>query len=149
MAEPEQCVTRMGSAIKVFCKRSSLPSVESWNAGLKTHGFDLVLDPFEPQVDDGYRPAIWEGQESGFEWYLSDDLSQAPSEVASAADVQASLCFTSQAAESVVSCVAAAVLAQITGGFYWDAETEMRTHRDQSAIEAARGIVQDWRRRGT
>src|SRR6266513_2326484 len=103
----------MGGAIKVFCKRSQLPTVDSWNAALTAHGLDLVLHQFELRVDDCYRPAIWEGEESGFEWYLSNDLMDAPPEAEACADVEASLCFTSRAAEDVVSCVAAAVLAKI------------------------------------
>ena len=138
-------VIRVGSAIKVFCKRSLLPTVECWNTALKAHGFDLVLDPFDLRTDDCYRPALWEGEESGFEWYLSDDLTDAPREILSSADVEASLCFTSQAAEEVVSCVAAAVLAQVTGGYYWDAETEAQTHQGDAAIAAARKILQKWR----
>jgi hypothetical protein len=139
----------MGSAIKVFLEESRLPTVEAWSAAIKAAGFDLVLDPADLREDDGYLPAMWEGEESGFEWYLAPvaDLEVAPPSDTASADIQASLCFTSQAAEDVVSCVAAAVLAKMTGGFYWDAETEAPMHRGDAAILAAQKIVQDWRNR--
>lgn len=140
----------MGGVIKVFLHKSRLPTVETWNAAIKSAGFDLVLDPADLLADDGYLPAIWEGRESGFEWYLSPvtELEAIPPGDIASADVQASLCFTSQAAEDVVACIAAAVLAKITGGFYWDPETDQKMHRDAAAISAARKIVQDWRDRG-
>jgi hypothetical protein len=136
----------MAGVIKVFCKRSQLPAVDAWNEALKAHKFNLVLYAFDLRADDCYRPAMWEGNESGFEWYLSNDLSDAPPEVLPFADVEASLCFTSRAAEDVVSCVAAAALAKITGGFYWDPETEEQTHQGDAAIAAARKIVQNSKR---
>ena len=141
----------MGSAIKVFLQKSRLPTVEAWNAAIKAAGFDLVLDPADLREDDGYLPATWEGEDSGFEWYLAPlaDLEVAPPGDTTPADVQALLCFTSQAAEDVVSCVAAAVLAKLTDGFYWDAETEPQMHRGDAAIGAAQKIVQDWRSRAS
>ena len=139
----------MGSAIKVFLQRSRLPTVEAWNAAIKAAGFDLVLDLADLREDDGYLPATWEGAESGFEWYLAPvaDLEVAPPGDTASADVEASLCFTSQAAEDVVSCVAGAVLAKMSDGFYWDPETEPQMHRGDAAILAAQKIVQDWRNR--
>jgi hypothetical protein len=139
----------MGSAIKVFLQKSRLPTVEAWNAAIRAAGFNLVLDQFDLREDDCYRPAIWEGEESGFEWYLASvaGLEVAPPGDTGSADVEASLCFTSQAAEDVVSCIAAAVLAKMTDGFYWDAETEVQMHRGDAAILAAQKIVRDWRNR--
>jgi hypothetical protein len=95
----------MGGAIKVFLQESRLPTVEAWNAAIKAAGFDLVLDPADLREEDGYLPATWEGDQSGFEWYLARvaELEVAPPGDTAPADVEASLCFTSQAATTTLS----------------------------------------------
>jgi hypothetical protein len=139
----------MSAAIKVFLQQSKLPTVDALNAAIKAAGFDLVLDPADLHKDDGYLPAMWEGEESGFEWYLAsvDELEDAPPAEAGDANTEASLLFTSEAGEEVAAAVTAALLATITGGAYWDPETDKRVLRGEAALAAARAIIQRWRDR--
>jgi len=139
----------MGAAIQVFLQAANLPTVDAWNAAIKAEGFDMVLDPFDLRIDDGYRPAILSGEESGFEWYLSDvaRLEELPKFPFKAhigdCDLQALLCFTSYAHEDVTSSIAGAVLAKLSGGYYWDPETDNRFLRGDDAIAAARKMVRE------
>src|SRR6185295_16852600 len=120
----------MGAAIQVFLRDKRLPTVAEWNAAIKAEGFDLVLDPFDIRTEDGYRPAMLHGQETGFEWYLSPiaSLEELPGFPFKAhigdSDLRASLSFSSQANEDVASAVAGAVLAKLSGGYYLDQETD-------------------------
>jgi len=126
-----------------------MPSVEAWNAAIKAEGFDVVLDPFDPSTDDCYRPALLKSEESGFEWYLSDvtTISEVPGYPFKAfigdSDVRAELCFTSYANEDVVSAIAGALLAKLSGGYYWDPETDTRFLRNDEAVSAARRLAKE------
>src|SRR2546425_10775574 len=102
----------MGAAIQIFLRNERVPTLSDWNAAITAEGFDLVLEPFDLRTDDGYRPAMLKGQESGFEWYLSPvaKLEEEPGFSVKAhigdCDLKASLCFTSQANEDVASAIA-------------------------------------------
>ena len=126
-----------------------MPSVDAWNAAIRSEGFDVVLDSFDPLTDDCYRPAYFKAEESGFEWCLSAGarLSEVPGYPFKAfigdSDVRAELCFTSYANEAVTSAVAGAVLAKLSGGYYWDPETDKRFLRHDDAISAARRLANE------
>jgi hypothetical protein len=141
----------MSAAIKVFFQKAKLPTVDALNTAIRGAGFDLVLDPADLRVDDGYLPAMWEGEESGFEWYLKSvvDSEDAPPAEAGDADTEIVLLFTSQAGEEVAAAVTAAILAGATGGSYWDPETDERVLHGEAALAAVRAIIQRWRDRAT
>src|SRR6185503_1171268 len=130
----------MSTAIQVFLPDTRLPTVEEWNAAIKAEGFDLALNPFNPRKDNGYRPALIHGEDSGFEWYLSTvmELKRSPdfpfaAEIGNC-DVQASLVFGSRADEAAAASVAGAVLAKLAGGCYHDAEGSGGLLRGDEAI---------------
>ncbi len=116
--------------IYVFLRDAALPTVQDWNRAIKENGFNLVLDSFDLRNDDGYLPAWLRGEESGFEWYLEpvanmdEDPEMDPPFLFKAfigdCDLAASLKFISQANEDVTSSIAAAVLAKMTDGVFWD-----------------------------
>ncbi len=139
--------TIMSATIQVFLRNARLPSIDQWNAAIKAEGFDVVLDPFELRSDDGYLPAFLNGEESGFEWYLSSvaESEESPDYLFKAfvgnCDLIAQLCFTSLANEEVTSAIAGAVLAKLSGGYYWDPETDKRFLQGNDAIVAARRIA--------
>ena len=138
----------MGAAIQVFLEESRVPTVVEWNAAIASEGFDLALDPFDLRTDDCYRPATLKARESGFEWYLSKvaSMEETPELRVKGfigdCDLRAQLCFTSYANEEVTAAIAAAVLAKLTGGYYWDPETDTRFLQDAAAIAAARKIAE-------
>ncbi|MDB6027795.1 MAG: hypothetical protein JWM68_4018 [Verrucomicrobiales bacterium] len=142
----------MSSAVQVFLHDARVPTVDEWNAAIKAEGFDLVLDSSDLRDDDGYLPALLKGQESGFEWYLSDVTTaeedpQFPFKAfIGDCDRKAQLCFTSHADEDVTASIAGAVLAKLTGGYYWDPETDRKFLRGEEAIAAARTAVKEWER---
>jgi hypothetical protein len=137
----------MGAAIRVFLSRSRVPTVADWNAALQREGLDVIIDPFSLLSEDGYRPAFLKGEESGFEWYLSEvsESEETPDYPFKAfvrnCDLRAQLCFTSQANEEVVSAIAGAVLAKLSGGYYWDPETDERFFQNEEAIAVARKVA--------
>jgi hypothetical protein len=137
----------MGAAIQVFLQDSKVPTVGDWNAAIKAEAFDLVLNPFDLRADDGYRPAFLKGEESGFEWYLSQvaTMAEMPERPAKPlignCDLRAQLCFTSYANEEAASAIAGAVLAKLSGGYYWDPETDDRFLQGDDAVAAARKIA--------
>ena len=100
------------------------------------------------------HPAMLQGEESGFEWYLcsvarAEELPEYPfKEHFGDAELKADLCFTSYADEDVTSAIAGAVLAKLTGGYYWDPGIENRFLQGDDAIDAAWRMVEDWKRRG-
>jgi hypothetical protein len=143
----------MGDAIQVFLKAADIPTVDEWNSAIKAEGFDLILDLFDLRIDDGYRPAMLKGAESGFEWYLSpvataEELPQFPFKAhIGECDFKAVLIFTSYADEDVAASIAGAVLAKLTGGYYWNPETENKFLQGNDALVAARKIVLEWKQR--
>lgn len=138
----------MSAAINVFLRDAHVPTVNEWNAAIKAEGFDLILESFDLRSEDGYRPATLKGKESGFEWYLSpiataEEHPQYPFKAhVGDCDLRAQLCFTSHAEEEKVASIAGAVLAKLTGGYYWDAETDNRFLQADEAIAAARKLIQ-------
>lgn len=144
----------MSAAILVFLKNATLPTVDAWNAAIKAHGFPLVLDPFDPRTDSCYRPALLQDRESGFEWYLSP-LAERTEERGfpikahvGDCDLEADLSYSTQADENVAACVAGAVLAAMTGGFYLDPEYGHNILNGEQALAVARKTVSDWQRYG-
>lgn len=138
----------MSAAIQVFLRDAHIPTVNKWNAAIKAEGFDLILESFGLQSDDGYRPAMLKGEESGFEWCLSpvataEEQPHFPFKLhIGDCDLRAQLCFTSYADEEKAAAIAGAVLAKMTGGYYWDAETDNRFLQGDAAIAAARKLIQ-------
>lgn len=138
----------MSAAIQVFLRDANIPTVNVWNAATKAEGFDLILESFDLRSDDGYRPATLKGGESGFEWYLSpvataEEQPQYPFKAhIGDCDLRAQLCFTWYADEEKAASIAGAVLAKLTGGYYWDAETDNHFLQGDNAIAAARKLIQ-------
>ena len=144
----------MSATIQVFLRNEKLPTIAEWNAAIKTNGFDVVLDPFDPRKDDCYRPAMLKDAESGFEWSISPVT---PAEVAemypdapqlAGCDLQADLSYSTQADEDVTSTIAATVLASMTGGFFINTDTDSRVLSGGEALALARNEVVEWQRRG-
>src|ERR1700760_3754018 len=71
-------------AISVLFHQAALPTVDQWNDALRAEGFDLVIDTFDLQQEDGYRPAMLCDQETAFDWTLQPiDLNSEDPECAS------------------------------------------------------------------
>lgn len=65
----------MSHAIQIFVGAKGLPSVTEWQQALDDLGFNVKLDAsVNPAKHSGYWPAVFEGRETGFEFYL--DLSK-------------------------------------------------------------------------
>jgi hypothetical protein len=138
-------------AIQIFLRSETLPSVATWNEAIKAEGFDLVLDPFDPRTEDCYQWAFLKGQETGFEWFLlpvakieEDEHYPFRTQIEDC-DVRADLGASSPQSEEVASKIAGAVLANITNGFYLDAEAGDNVFlRGGDAIAVARKAMYEW-----
>lgn len=54
----------------VFLRDDRLPSIEQWQHGLDELGIDISLDQIDDlRAHEGYLPATFKGEDSGFEWY--------------------------------------------------------------------------------
>jgi hypothetical protein len=137
----------MGAAIEVFLRNEKLPTVDVWNAAIAAEGFDVILDAFDPRSNDGYWPASLNGNESGFEWYLSEvaQMEEVPAYpfkgFVGDCELRGQLCFSSHADEEAAAAIAGAVLAKLSGGYYRDAERDGRLLEGADAIAAAWKIV--------
>jgi hypothetical protein len=125
--------------------------VDAWNEAIKAEGFDLMLDPFDLRGDDGYRPAIMKGQETGFMWFLLkvarlEDEDWFKGQIGDA-DLRADLDTTAPEDEEVAAKIAGAVLAKLTDGYFYDAEADGPFHQGDAAIDVARTAFHEWENR--
>jgi len=61
----------MPMALHVFLHDAALPTREQWQSGIAEEGFRLVLDKtLDVRRNTGFRPAVYGGRKSGFEFDL-------------------------------------------------------------------------------
>jgi hypothetical protein len=138
----------MSMELYVLLSSSKLPTVQEWQTAIHVHGFDLVLDPtLNLHTDAGFTPAIYKGQETGFEFDLSPASEIADSysivgDLLEARDRSANFRWGSELSECAAATIAAAVLATLSEGIIYDPQEDV-AYRDAAAITIAQQTVQN------
>ncbi len=133
----------MSFDLDVYFNHSKLPSLGQWAESVSREGFRLTFpESVNLTTHTGYLPAVLGDEESGFEFFVSD-LDEPdellPEEVRSlvpAANALANFCCHGMD-ECLAATVAAAVLAQLTGGVVFDPQGS-GCFQGQEAIAHAR-----------
>jgi hypothetical protein len=117
----------------VLLDSSRMPSAAEWSRAIGELGFTTMeLDPrFHVKQDGGHRPCLYKGRKTGFEyaWELIEDAEiddEVRDEVLEHAGKRdAMVSFVTHGSEDAyfAAFVAAAVLAKLTDGVYWHAES--------------------------
>jgi len=143
-----RCEDAMSTELHVLLFSPKLPTVEEWQTAIQAHGFDLVLDSkLNLQADAGFTPAVYEGQETGFEFDLSpaSDIADSYStvgELLEGRDHSANFRWESDLSECAAATIAAAVLATISEGIFYDPQ-EGVAYRDVAALTIAQQTLQE------
>jgi hypothetical protein len=133
----------MSMEIHIFMEDSRVPDRESWQRAIEQADFPAILDPsLDLRDDSGFSPTIYNGQESGFEFYLDPAGSYLENYPHIAAQVgNRDMCVSFRWGGDVVEAAAAiscgAALAKLTDGIYYDPETD-RVFTANTVIEGIR-----------
>ncbi len=137
----------MAVHINVFLERSKLPTFAAWSAAIASEGFPLAFpEAVNLAHHTGYIPALFQGEESGFEFFLSEITNreeEVPDEIQTELpNVNAIADFRfHEMHECLAANVAAAVLAKLSGGAFSDPQEDGRNlFGEQAIIEARREL---------
>ncbi len=143
----------MSTELHVLLPAEELPTVHEWQTAIQAHGFDLVLDStLNLHTDAGFTPAVYKGQETGFEFDLSPasdiaDLYREVGDLLEGRDFSANFRWGSDLSECAAATIAAAVLAATTAGILYNPQ-EGVADRDAAAITTAQQTIHDIDRLG-
>lgn len=123
----------------------ALETVGEWQAAIDALGFKLTL---EGEADErietlgGHLPALWEGQEAGFECYPGDgeeieDFLEDTEEARPGGPWTQILSFRYVGFANIAGvAIAGAVYAHATGGIFWEGEEGVRVNADEAVAYA-------------
>jgi hypothetical protein len=137
----------MSMEFHVLLSNPGLPTIQEWQTAIQAHGFDLVLDTtLNLHTHAGFMPAVYKGQETGFEFDLSPasgiaDVYSEVGDLLEGRDLCANFRWGNDLSECAAATIAAAVLAIIAEGILYDPQ-EGVAYRDAAAITVAQQIVQ-------
>lgn len=116
----------MSVDVYVFLRKEALPETAAWQAELDRLAISVQLDgDVDPRAHTGYWPATIDGADSGFEFYTDpvDETFDEPLPGLEDRDLVARFVTHSDLTELRCSMYAAAALASVTSGVYFDEET--------------------------
>ena len=119
----------MSIVVSVYLKASDIPQPGDWQAAIRDSGFDVQLNTeFDPLTFSGFLPAMYRGEDTGFEFFLDEVDFEASDEqvreLLQGKDMVISLVTHSDLRELMVSVIAAGVLAKLTNGILHDEEAD-------------------------
>lgn len=124
----------------VHLPTEKIPSPQHWQAAITAHQFPLKMDTnFEIASFSGYLPCEFEGQSAGFEFFYE------VADIGESEDGQVTLATHSDLREMLSSAIAAAVLAEMSGGVLEDPQ-EGKLYEGAAAVRWAREIEGEIRR---
>ncbi|SRR5581483_5173 len=133
----------MSIDLHIFLSDSRVPDRATWQKAIEDLGFATILDAnFDVRHDTGFRPATYEGQETGFEFTLgaaADVLPTYPHVAArvGARDKCATFIWGGELTEMCAALSAAAALAKLADGIYFYPDDDIIYTADE-AVEAVR-----------
>ncbi|MFK7888607.1 MAG: hypothetical protein AB8G16_17245 [Gammaproteobacteria bacterium] len=107
--------------------RTKMPTPETWLAAIEAHGFEMEMDvDFDVEDFEGFLPCKYKGEDAGFEYWaektdvnaLAADGMLEGDEVTELGDSDFLVTLSTHAdyRELITSMIAAAVLAELSGG---------------------------------
>jgi hypothetical protein len=114
----------MSVAIAVYFDSRKLVSAHEWNKAIKDFGFEMELDTdFDAESHSGFLPCKYQGDESGFEYYYTqelDGIEDIESDIVGARNAATEFITHSDLKELATSVIAASVLCKLTDGVLFD-----------------------------
>lgn len=137
----------MGVENVVLFNRGKMVTPAKWQAAIAVAGFELVIDTdFDPSEFSGFLPCRIGKVECGFEFFLEeldrDGVGDLETPIPDDWDTVVTLVTRSSYDDLEASCIAAAVLASLVDGGYFDGGDEPMIP-GADAIAWARGAVQE------
>lgn len=133
----------MAIELHVFMQDSRVPSRGSWQQAIEQLEFPVVLDSsLDLRRDTGFSPTIYQGQPTGFEFYLepaASILSSYPhiTPTVGGRDMCATFRCGSDLSEYASALSAAAALTMLTDGIYFYPDDDLLYDANE-ALEATR-----------
>src|SRR5262245_61339549 len=136
----------MSHAIQIFIAARGLPTVVEWQQAIDGLGFDVKLDPsVDPAKHSGYWPAVFEGRETGFEFYLDPskevlrDYPHIKSKVGGSKHC-ASFVLHSDMLELCAASASAAALTSLTNGVWYYADGDVIYDAGEAVASARQDV---------
>ncbi len=107
----------------IAIERPRLPGPSAISSEAQALGFDLVLDDCDLSTHTGYLPVRLDGDESGFEWFISDasEYSDFPLPLdLEQRDIVIELSTGSDEKECQAAMICAAAIMKLADGVYFD-----------------------------
>ncbi len=118
----------MSVELHVFFDRSCLPSLDDLTARLASLGFVVQPEPVDIAEHQGFWPATFQGNASGFEFQISDAASVAGEyelDLPTAFDSVATASMGGDLDELLCALCVLSAFADLTGGVYLDPQTDL------------------------
>lgn len=126
-----------------FVRDAKLPTISQWQATLDGAGVSIVLeDVGDLRKHSGYLPAIFRGQQSGFEWFygpIAENFGGDEPTGLSGREHVVNCVTHSDMTELLCGLIACSVLSQIADGVFLDDGSGCVVSADQ-ALQMALGI---------
>ena len=127
----------------------TIPDRDAWQAAITKAGFDLTLDPeFVPATNVGYVPVRYGAVDAAFEVEFSSaadgigGYSQLGGLLPADLPLAANFTWAPDDLESRSAAIAAACLAELTGGMFYDAQ-EGQAYAAPAALARIREWIRD------
>jgi len=125
---------------------SRVPDRAAWQHAIEQAGFPTVLDPaLNVREDTGFSPATYGGESTGFEFYMesaTDVLDAYPhiAERIGAREMAASFRWGGDLNEMAAALSAAAALANLTDGIYFDPQDDVLYSAAEALVATRREL---------
>jgi hypothetical protein len=136
----------MSLEVYVLLKRSRLPSLASWQAGLDGSGLGVKIGgKFNPVEDSGFVPCTYNDSETGFEFFLGsrDDLIESYPEMklkTEAFDTSATFVWSGDLSECASALSSAAILTQLSDGLMYDPQEDQVFGGSEAVLQVRQTI---------
>jgi hypothetical protein len=124
----------------VYLRQAAMPSPKDWQEAIQTAEFPVELDMnFDPATFRGFLPCKFNGEPSGFEYFVSPRRAEEAVELGAPrdADLSVTLVTHSDLRELAVAVSAASALCRVSGGLLVDPQSG-ETYTPESVLVWAR-----------
>lgn len=132
----------------VYLRRSNMPTPEAWAKAIRAAGFPIDIDTdFDAESFSGFLPCRYDGQESGFEYFVSTVAERKAEDEGLETtglgdrDVGVSFVTHSSLRELAAAVAAAGVLCAQADGVLHDEESDERVSASNALVDAREMIA--------